>query len=117
MAKLLVGEGKPLMVTFVELRQALSSLHLNQPAHVDRLHDVWKQGAPTPDSIIRNPKGYDERKRQPGNVERRIVFPTALAQWVVEVSQARGMPYTMRQALAIVDGTEDYGLENARSVN
>ena len=113
---LLVGEGQPLQVTFVELREALAPLHLHDKAFVDRLHDVWKQGAPTPDSIIRDPKGYDERKRQLGNVEKRLVFPTPLAQWLVEVSAARGMPYTMSQALKIVDGNaETYGLLNARS--
>ena len=108
---------EPLLVTFVELLEALAPLHLHEKAYVDRLHDVWKQGAPTPDSIIRDPRAYDERKRQPGNVEKRIVFPTPLAQWVVETSTARGMPLTMRQALNMVNGKADYGLENARSIS
>lgn len=115
MAKALIVEAEPLLVTFVELREALAPLHLHDRACVDRLHDVWKLGAPLPDSIIRQPAGYDERKTQPGNRERRIVFPTPLAAWVVEVSAARGMPYTLSQALRIVDGETDYGLENARS--
>ena len=112
-----VVTAEPLLVPFRELLEALAPLHLYEKAYVDRLHDVWKLGAPTPDSIIRDPRAYDERQRQPGNVEKRIVFPTPLAQWIVEVSTARGMPYTMRQALGIANGEADYGLENARSVS
>jgi hypothetical protein len=105
---ILIEQGKPLLVTFADLRDALQSLHLNQKAWVDALHDVWKQGAPTPDSIIRDPRGYDERKRQRGNTEKRIVLPTPLATWIMQVSAARGMPVTFLQATRMVNGEADY---------
>lgn len=102
-------ESKPVFVTFIELVQALETLHRYEKAYVDRLHDVWKLGAPTPhDSIIRNPKDYDERKVQPGNRERRLLLPFPLAKWIMETSAARGMPLTAKQSLNMVYGEVDY---------
>jgi hypothetical protein len=99
---------KPIITTFHELAAALEPLHQGDKADIARLHDIWKAGAPTPDSIIRNPKNYDERKRQAGNRERRIVFPTALVQWVQDVSTRRGFPYNEKQALALLEGKPVY---------
>lgn len=101
----------PLQVPFYALASAMATLHMWEPRYLDTLHDVWKQGAPTPDSIIRNARGYDERVPQAGNVERRIVLPTKLATWIVEMSAIRGYPYTYRQALNIAMGKADYGLD------
>ncbi len=101
-----------LVVTFVELRDALAPLHLGRKPWVDSLHDVWKQGAPSPDSRILVPEGYDERQTQPGNVEQRLVLPTPLAQWIVQISAARGIPYTFGQALSIFAGQAQYGKES-----
>jgi hypothetical protein len=98
-----------LVVTFAELREALAPLHLGRKSWVDALHDLWKLGAPSPDSRILMPKGYDERQRQPGNVEKRLVLPTPLAQWIVQVSAARGIPYTFAQAVHMLAGQADYG--------
>lgn len=112
---ILIEQGKPLLVTFADLRDALQSLHLNQKVWVDALHDVWKQGAPTPDSIIRDPRGYDERRRQLGNVEKRIVLPTPLAQWIMQVSAARGTPFNFKQAMRMVNGEADFGFETRRN--
>ena len=89
---------KPIFVSFYELAAVFADLHLQNQAMLDRLHDVWKQGAPSPESVIRNPRGYDERKRQPGNVEKRLLLPVPLANWICEASAARGMPLTARQA-------------------
>ena len=100
----MIQAEKALVVTFAELRDALAPLHLGRRAWVDALHDVWKQGAPSPDSRILVPNGYDERQTQPGNVEKRVVLPAPLAQWMVQVSAARGMPYTLAQALSAVSG-------------
>jgi hypothetical protein len=97
-------QHKPIMCTFFQLSAALEALHQGDKSDVARLHDIWKMGAPTPDSIIRNPREYDERKRQAGNVEKRIVFPSALVQWIQDVSARRGFPYNERQALAIALG-------------
>lgn len=106
-----ITRDKPLIVTFRDLRAAMAPLHMHEKAWVDALHDVWLTGGPTPDSIIRNPKGYDPRKRQPGNVEKRIVSPLPVAIWMQQVSAARGMALTSRQALNILAGDADYGLE------
>ena len=105
----------PLMVTFYDLATAMRTLHMWDTRYIDTLHDVWKCGAPTPDSIIRNARGYDERVPQRGNVERRIVLPTKLATWIVEMSALRGYPYTFRQALNIATGQADYGYDEART--
>lgn len=104
----------PLMVAFYELAHAMRTLHMWDTRYLSTLHDVWKCGAPTPDSIIRNPRGYDERVPQPGNVEKRIVLPSRLATWIVEMSAIRGYPYTYRQALNIALGRADYGLDQVR---
>ena len=98
---------KPLIVTWLELHRATFALHCGEKADVDRLHDLWMLGAPTPDSrILRS--SYDPRLVQPGNVERRIVFPTALANWIVEVSRRRGFPYSETQAIALTQGEAIY---------
>lgn len=99
---------KPLVVKFSQLLIAMESLHQWNKADMDRLHDVWKMGAPSPNSIIRNPKGYDPRKPQAGNYEARILFPTPLAEWIVDVSKRRGHPYTLAQAFAMLDGRPQY---------
>lgn len=104
----------PLMVPFYVLAAAMAPLHMWDTRYLSTLHDVWKCGAPTPDSIIRNARGYDERKVQPGNVERRIILPSRLAVWIVEMSAIRGYPYTYRQALNMALGQADYGLDQAR---
>ncbi len=93
-----------LVVTFADLRDALAPLHLGRRPWVDSLHDLWKLGAPSPDSRIFVSLGYDERQRQPGSVEKRLVLPTPLAQWIIQISAARGIPYTFAQAMSILAG-------------
>lgn len=83
--------NKPLICTFHELCTVLATLHLWEPRHIADLHDVWKKGAPTPNSRILNPKDYDERKKQAGNYEARIVLPTLLTNWIETIASARGM--------------------------
>lgn len=103
--------GRPLIVTFRELAAALFPFHLNERAHLATLHDVWLKGAPTPGSRILNPKGYDERAWQPGNIVKRIVPAPWLAQWIQDMSAVRGMPLDWRQCMAMVEGQPDYGLD------
>lgn len=105
----MINQTKPLICTFMQLSAALAPLHLWNPGYVADLHDVWKKGAPTPNSIIRNPKDYDERKQQAGNYEARIVFPSLLAQWIENVATARGIPCTPQQAFLAVMGHADIG--------
>lgn len=103
--------GKPIVVTFRDLRAAMFPLHRNVKADVDSLHDVWIAGAPTPDSIIRNPKGYDPRLQQVGNIEKRIITPPALALWISDISARRGMPLDWRQCLNMAEGRADFGVD------
>lgn len=91
-----------LICTFRELAYSLKVIHQWRKADVDRLHDVWKRGAPTPDSIVRNPKGYDPRKNQPGNVEKRIVIPNALSEWVADTATRHGQAISPTDAVQLV---------------
>lgn len=101
-----------MMCTFADLATATESLHLGDRAHLDRLHDVWKLGAVTPDSVVHSHEylGLDERQNQRHARVRRIVLPSKLAEWMVDVSKARGMPYTYAQACNIACGRADYGM-------
>lgn len=81
----------PLIVTFAALCQLFAWLHGWEQRHVNTLHDTWLRGTPTPDSIVRVPLHYDERKRQPGNVVRRIVPESAVRAWAEDVGAARGI--------------------------
>ena len=76
---------KPIAISFFQLAYAMRSVHQWHKPDVDRLHDIWKQGAPTPDSRLLDIKNYDPRKVQAGNVEKRIVLPTAFATWFKDV--------------------------------
>lgn len=91
-----------LVLTWRELVYSLKAIHQWRKADVDRLHDIWKQGAPTPDSIVRNPVGYDPRINQAGNVEKRIVLPTPLADWVRDVATRSGLAISPADAVQLV---------------
>lgn len=95
---------KPLITTFRDLAHNLAPLHQWFPADVDNLHDIWKAGAVTPNSIVRMPKNYDPRKFQPGNFEARIIIPSMLTQWVVDVCKRRGITPEVGQALVTGKG-------------
>lgn len=101
----------PIIATFYDLAHALAPLHIWHEPDLKRLHDLWVSSAPVPNSRVLNPKGYDERKVQDGNYVARIIPPPVLAQWVMDVSQRRGMPYTTRQALNLVSGQADLHLD------
>ena len=105
---------KPLFLTFRELWAVTYALHLGEKRWVDTLHDVYVSGAPSPQSIIRDPRGYDERKAQPGNDVERLILPTKFAAWVMDVSRARGYPYSMKQAMGLLHGEADYGFDQTK---
>ncbi len=105
---------KPLFLTFRELWMVTYPLHLGEKRWVDTLFDVYKLGAPGPQSIIRDPRGYDERKAQPGNDVERLILPTKFAAWVMDVSAARGHPYSQRQAMNLLHGSADYGFDQTK---
>ena len=104
-------ETNVIMCQFWELVYSTRDLHQGDKEAIARLHDVWRQGAPTPDSIIHGHeyKGFDERQRQAHARVARIVLPKDFAQWLVEESARRGMPMTPSQAWNIANGKVDYG--------
>lgn len=108
--------AKPITATFRQLAAATADMHLWNRRYLSTLHDLWLKGAPTPDSIIRSPKGYDPRKAQAGNFEARLILPTQLARWIEDVTAARGMPLTYRQSLRIAQGEVDYGFDTHTQV-
>jgi hypothetical protein len=93
---------KPIIATFPELFYAMKTLHRFQKKHVDNLHDIWKRGAPTPNSRVKYTKGYDPRKSQPGNYEARIVFPTLLSKWIQETAHEIGVDVQPADALELL---------------
>lgn len=107
----MLNGGEPVVVSFRALAAATAVFHHWERRWLDALHDVWKRGAPTPDSIIRHPQGYDERQDQPGNTVTHIIPPPLLAQWLHDVSAARGMPLDMRQCLNMTQGKTDLALD------
>lgn len=98
--------GNVVFVTFFQLSYAFQVLHLGERRHIDTLHDVWLKGAPSPDSIVRNPIGYDPRKPQKGNLEKRLLLPSQVAAWVQEVAKLRGIACTPEQAQQMINGVQ-----------
>lgn len=97
---------KPMICTFLQLQCALQGLHRWQKPLVDDLHDVWLKGAPTPDSRILQPRGYDPRKAQAGNMEKRIVLPAQLEAWVQQTGARRGVQMTLADAQKLVKAVQ-----------
>jgi hypothetical protein len=95
---------KPLILSWRELAEVMSPLHLWEKGDVDALHDIWKFGAPSPQSRILVLKNYDERKAQAGNFEARIIFPKMLTKWIIDVAFKRGIAMTEMQAIALTQG-------------
>lgn len=111
-----VNAGKPMICTFRQLMAATWLLHMGERRYVDNLMDIWKLGAPTPNSIIRDPKNYDPRRASVGNYEARIVFPTALAKWIADVANERGIKLDLSQAYNVAMGREDYELPETMQI-
>ena len=88
---------KPMALSFYQLLYALQSVHNWHKPDMDRLHDVWKMGAPTPDSRLLDEKHYDPRKVQAGNVEKRLILPVPFATWFQDVCERKGLHMEARQ--------------------
>jgi hypothetical protein len=106
-----IFETNVIMCQFWELEQSTWFLHQGDKDAIDRLHDIWRRGVATPESIIlaHEYKGFDERQKQAHARVRRIVLPKDFAQWLVDESARRGMPMTPSQAYNIACGKIDYG--------
>lgn len=102
--------ANPLIVTWLELAAIFAPLHMNEPAEVSRLHDIWAQSMPAPTWTVAIPgKAFDERAPKVGDNFKTVVNPLALIAWIREVSAKRGFPYSERQAANLLYGVEDYG--------
>lgn len=97
------NSGKPIVCSFRALAFALQSVHRWNGPDVDRLHDVWKMGAPSPSSRVLNPVGFDERKVQAGNKVERIVFRGPLGAWIQDTAGRNGLSVTAQEALILVE--------------
>lgn len=100
-----MNQNRPIICTFYALKRSLQAVHQDNKADVDRLHDVWKRLAPVPSARIMQPKIYDERvdQRKQGNIEKRIVAPEHLAEWIKDCLQSKGFDITPEQAMVLVD--------------
>lgn len=101
-----VDMAQVLECTWPQLKQAMYPLHLNNADDVNRLHDVWLYGGvPSPEYRVALPgERFDERTPRPGDNLVHLVMPTALAQWIEEMSARRGFPYSSQQAMNITQG-------------
>ena len=93
-----MNQNKPVALTFFQLSVATKALHQWHKPDVDRLHDVWMKGAPTPDSRLLDIKNYDPRKLQAGNVEKRLILPTYFIPWFNDVAERRSLDVHPRTA-------------------
>lgn len=97
---------------FWELCAALVPLHAGDADKIASLHDVWKQGVPTPHSKVNDPAHFDERvnQRAAGNRVARIVPPLQLAEWIRQRCAALGLevvpgvPLTAEDAMSLILG-------------
>jgi len=99
----------PVVASYFELYNALAPLHMHEKQWVDRLHDLWRNGPPSPESQLKAPKLFDERKSDVfnaanGNVMQRLVRAEFLSVWIKEAAQARGIQITNETAGQIVNG-------------
>lgn len=99
----------PVICTFWQLQNALAPLHQFDSAWLNRLHDCWKQGAPSPISQVKQPKLYDERKSDEfnganGNFVARLIRRDLLTVWLQECCQARGIFIDVDKAGELING-------------
>lgn len=78
MASVIDQKYPPLILTYQQLHAVLYPLTMGYKWGENTIHDLWKIGAPTPDSTIHN--------------EKRIVFPSQLMKWLTDVLEKRGEP-------------------------
>jgi hypothetical protein len=117
--------AKPLICTFYQLAYALRALHQDDRALLASLHDIWLLGAPSPGSIVRDPRHLDERQpmRVRGvNFIERLVLPGPLATWIKETAGQRGMTIeafdsaTIVQLVSAVMGGKNYQIPQGLKV-
>lgn len=83
------------------LLKAFEPLTMNQRRHVADLYDIWKLGAPTPDSIIRDPKHYNPEK---DTTVKRIIPTIWLYKYLRDLAGQRGIPLSDSEIKVILEG-------------
>lgn len=74
---------------------------MGEKRHIADLYDIWKMGAPTPDSIIRNPKHYNP---EIDNSVRRIIPLYWLRTYLTNLAASRGIPLSREEVTIILEG-------------
>ena len=98
-----------LLVTCPQLLDALSMLHMYQEPYLSELIDIWNASAPEitiQQKLFVGMKHYDPRK---DSITKRHVLPNSLANWITDISNKRGHPFSYEQAMNLVKGEADYG--------
>lgn len=90
-----------LTTDFKGLLKAFEPLIMGERKYVNDLYDIWKMGAPTPDSIIRNPKHYNPEIN--GSVKR--IIPTIwLYKFFSDLAARRGIALSKAEIRQILEG-------------
>lgn len=98
MSNLLIGHRlQPLILSKVEIQHVLGPIALGYPWAEGTIIDLWQRCAPSPESF------------RPGAIERRIVAPEHLGEWLSDVLARQGRPLTeqaqlYRQLLGATNG-------------
>ena len=71
---------EPLILTYMELEAVLGPIALGNKWAEGCIHDLWKMGAPTPQSRVGTPS------------EKRIIFPKQLFKWLETTLNESGKP-------------------------
>lgn len=90
---------------FNGLLRAFSPLIMGEKSEIENLYDIWKMGAPTPDSIILDVKNYrpEEHNQSYGRVKK--VIPTLwLEKWLTDLATRRGIPLSSMEVKNILEG-------------
>ena len=87
MSNLLKGRQlQPIICTLEEAKAILGPVTVGYAWGEKTIVDLWSQCAPTPDS-------------GPGRVEKRIISPAHLGQWLADVLARQGQPMTAQAAV------------------
>jgi len=86
-----------IVTSYKDLSTAFDHVILSR-AESARLHDIWRMGAPTPDSIILDLNSYDERNI---STVKRIIPESWLQPFVKEIAATRGIPLTKQELISI----------------
>ena len=86
---------------FKGLLKAFEPLIMGQQRWINDLYDIWKMGAPTPDSIIRNPKAYNPEH---DITVKRVIPSLWLYKYLRELANTRGIPLSDAEIKIILEG-------------